>query len=75
MSELSGPHELMNRALGGNDNPDVCMRRLLALETPEDAARVRDALEDGWKEDWAGAFNRAARKVLGSIADGGRSHK
>lgn len=55
----------MNLALGGSDSPRVCMRRLLALETLEDAQKVYDALEDGWEKDWAGAFGRAARQVLG----------
>jgi len=47
------------------DDPQVCMDRLLALETPEDAALIREALEPGWEDDWAAAFNRAAHKVLG----------
>ena len=42
----------------------VCLKRLLELETPEDARKILDALEDDWYLDWAGAFDRAARKVL-----------
>ena len=41
-----------------------CMDRLLSLETPEDAAKIRAALEAGWESDWNGAFGRAARKVF-----------
>lgn len=43
------------------------MQRLLAFETPEDAKRIRDALEPGWRSDWAGAFTRAAYEVLGKV--------
>lgn len=59
---------LLSFAVGsspGSTNPEACMRRLLALETPEDAKKIRAALEKDWQKDWAAAFNRAANKVFG----------
>lgn len=45
--------------------PAACMQRLLDCETPEDAEKIKAALEPGWEKDWSGAFSRAADKVLG----------
>jgi hypothetical protein len=48
-------------------DPEVCMRRLLALETPEDRRLIIEELErsePNWRDDWAGAFGRAARRVF-----------
>ncbi len=66
MNEIEA-QDLLARAVGNTSSgdPDACMARLLALETPEDAEKIRAALEPGWEDDWAGAFGRAARKVLG----------
>ena len=46
-------------------SPRATLDRLLALEAPEDARRISAEVEPGWEGDPAGAFNRAARKVLG----------
>ena len=47
-----------------SDSPKACMDRLLALETSEDAQKIREALEPDWEKDWCGAFGRAAEKVF-----------
>lgn len=44
--------------------PKLFMARLMALETPEDRARIYDALEADWEKDPSGAFHRAAREVF-----------
>lgn len=65
MNMAENPMLRMTRQLGsGEGGPEACMQRLLALETPEDARKIRDALEPGWQHDWAAAFNRAAEQVF-----------
>ena len=64
MNQADNPMLRMTRKLGGEGDPETCMARLLALETPEDAAKIRAELEEGWEQDWAAAFNRAAEKVF-----------
>lgn len=63
---VSGLAQVMQQIGKGADrSPEACMQRLLACETPEDAAKIRAALEPGWESDWNKAFTHAADTVFG----------